>query len=53
VIAEPKDECDHDWEYIDNSFDHEFGCEQVVFERCRLCDVERDYEHESLHDDVI
>ncbi len=38
-------ECDHEWEKIDNSFDHEFGTEKVpVFERCVECDEERPYE---------
>lgn len=32
-------ECDHEWEVVDDSFDHEYGCERIVFERCRLCDA--------------
>ena len=35
-------ECDHDWELIDNSFDHEYGCEQIQFWTCSLCDETRD-----------
>lgn len=45
--------CDHEWETIDDSFDHEYGCEQIVFQRCWLCDTEREYEPEHFDDDVI
>lgn len=33
--------CDHEWECVDDSFDHENGCEQIVFQRCELCGEER------------
>jgi hypothetical protein len=36
--------CDHDWKVIDDSFDHEFGTERVVFERCEKCDAEQPHE---------
>jgi hypothetical protein len=29
--------CDHDWHFLDESFDHEFGCEQVHSFECRKC----------------
>lgn len=29
--------CDHDLEIEDESFDHEFGCEQIYFYRCLIC----------------
>lgn len=28
---------DHEWEFQDESFDHEYGCEQVHFWRCAYC----------------
>lgn len=46
-------ECDHEWEFIDLSFDHEFGCEQVYVERCTKCDEERDFEPRCFEDDFI
>lgn len=36
--------CDHDWKLVDDSFDHEYGTEQIVFYRCELCDEEREYD---------
>ena len=33
--------CDHDWEEVDDSFDHEFGTEQIHFHRCSKCDATR------------
>ena len=46
-------ECDHDWEVVDDSFDHEYGCERIVFERCALCDEERPHEPQRFDDDVM
>lgn len=46
-------ECDHDWEVVDESFDHEYGCERIVFERCRLCDAEQEHDPPTFDDDVI
>jgi hypothetical protein len=51
--SDPVDECEHVWEVIDDSFDHEFGCKIIVFERCRLCDAERNHERPTFDDDVI
>jgi len=51
--SDPVDECDHDWEVIDDSFDHEFGREVIVFERCQKCDAEREYDPPTFDDDVI
>lgn len=45
--------CDHDWQVVDDSFDHEYGTEKIVFERCLKCDAERDYERPTFDDDVI
>lgn len=30
-------EFDHDWETVDDSFDHEYGCEQILYRRCIVC----------------
>lgn len=43
--------CDHDWEFQDDSFDHEFGTEQVHYWLCVKCDATRpmeagDYDYE-------
>ena len=37
-----KNECDHDWELKDDSFDHEFGCEQIQYYECVNCEATRD-----------
>lgn len=29
--------CDHDWLHIDESFDHEFGTEQIHIWECQKC----------------
>ena len=34
--------CDHDWVFMDESFDHEFGCQQVYYWKCALCEATRD-----------
>lgn len=31
------EECDHDWQFRDDSFDHEFGCEQIHSWECSKC----------------
>lgn len=33
-----EEECDHEWEFVDASFDHEFGTETIHYWRCELCD---------------
>lgn len=45
--------CDHEWEVVDDSFDHEYGCEQIVFLRCELCGAETEYDPPTFDDDVI
>lgn len=35
-VDEPKCE-DHDWQFRDESFSHEFGCERVHFWECSKC----------------
>ncbi len=45
--------CDHEWEVVDDSFDHEHGREVIVFRRCLLCDEESEYDPPQFDDDVI
>ena len=47
------EECDHEWNMVDDSFDHEYGTERIVFERCEKCDKEREHEPRTFDDDVI
>jgi hypothetical protein len=42
---------DHDWEFCDESFDHEYGCEQVHYFVCRNCEETRDMEDGDYDDD--
>jgi len=42
--------CDHDWEFADDSFDHEYGCEQIHYWRCVLCRATRDMEDSDYPD---
>lgn len=44
----PDEPCDHEWEVIDDSFDHAFGTERVIYDRCKLCEATR--EHDSRDD---
>jgi hypothetical protein len=37
-------EFDHDYEAIDDSFDHEYGTQQVFYKRCKACGHEADIE---------
>lgn len=32
-----KEPCDHDWKFVDDSFDHEYGVEQIHYYECQLC----------------
>ncbi len=38
-MTDPIEECDHDYEEIDDSFDHEFGTERIYYRRCKICDA--------------
>lgn len=31
--------CDHEWKPVDDSFDHEYGCEQIHYWRCDKCEL--------------
>ena len=33
---------DHELDVIDDSYDHEYGCEQVFYYRCSVCDATHD-----------
>lgn len=39
--------CDHDWEEVDDSFDHEYGTEQIHYRRCLKCGLEAEAERDS------
>jgi len=43
--------CDHEWKFQDDSFDHEFGCEQVHYWECELCGATKDMEPGDYHFD--
>jgi len=45
--------CDHEWETVDHSFDHEYGCEQIVADVCAACGEERPHDTQRFDDDVI
>lgn len=45
--------CDHEWEHIDDSFDHEFGTEQVHSSVCEKCGATKPYESETFGDEAI
>ncbi len=45
---DPKpEECDHDWKVVDESFDHEFGTEKVVYELCEKCGATHEHEEDT------
>jgi len=35
--AVEQEPCDHEWEFIDESFDHEFGTEVIYTWECQKC----------------
>lgn len=42
----PEDEeCDHDWQFRDDSFDHEFGTEKVHSWECSKCGISKPLSH--------
>jgi len=42
-VDDIEDECEHDWETIDDSFDHAHGTEVALpFQRCAECGEKRD-----------
>lgn len=49
----PEWECEHEWEFVDDSFDHEYGCERIFYERCLNCLAEREHDPPTFGDEVI
>lgn len=45
--------CDHEWMHIDDSFDHEFGTEQLHSCICEKCGATKPYEPETFGDEAI
>lgn len=45
------DQCDHEWEYQDDSFSHEFGTEFIFYWKCKHCDLTRDVNIEDDYND--
>lgn len=43
--------CDHDWQKVDDSFDHEFGTEIIHYLRCAKCEATRCSDPPSPEDD--
>jgi hypothetical protein len=37
-------EFDHDWEFQDDSFDHEYGTEQIHYWQCTRCNATKNTE---------
>lgn len=52
VAEEQPEPCsgDHDWQFQDDSFDHEFGTERVHYWQCANCEATRDMEPGDYHD---
>lgn len=48
-----KSHIDHDWKIQDDSFDHEFGTEQVHYWQCERCGATREMEAADYHDDGL
>ncbi len=42
----PEIECDHDWEMIDDSFDHAFGRQEDFYMQCIHCNDTREFDSE-------
>lgn len=43
-LTEIQSTCDHDWEHVYDSFDHEFGTEVIRFDRCLKCGKTKEWE---------
>ena len=57
ITAEPGfplcEDGDHDWEFVDDSFDHEFGTERIHYWSCTKCWATKDVEAEDYDDEGI
>lgn len=40
-VTDEQRDCDHEWEVRDDSFDHEFGTEVIIYEKCVKCELTR------------
>jgi hypothetical protein len=49
-MFESEPECTHDWEFQDDSFDHEFGTEKIHYMQCTICGLTRDVERDDFPD---
>lgn len=47
----PPEECDHNWEFQDDSFDHEFGTERIHYWLCSKCSLVKAMEPGDYDDD--
>lgn len=52
VTAAFQKECDHEWQHEDDSFDHEFGTEQLHSSVCEKCGLSKP-EPETFGDEAI
>lgn len=41
-MTEEQKACDHEWEFQDDSFDHEFGTEVIHYWECPKCGATTD-----------
>lgn len=48
---DPIEQCDHDWETVDDSFTHEFGTEVIVYQKCTICGLEEECEADDPEPD--
>lgn len=48
--AEEQEPCDHEWKFIDDSFDHEFGTEQIYYDECQKCGETRKCQGKEWYD---
>ena len=47
----PGEPLDHEWEFQDDSFDHEYGTERVHYWRCVQCEAVREMEASDYEDE--
>jgi len=45
--------CDHEWEWKNDSFDHEFGTEQIFYWVCQKCELTKPSESQDCGDDGL
>lgn len=42
--------CDHDMEFVDDSFSHEYGTKQIFYWRCKLCEKIEEVTEDYIED---